>query len=53
MEVRELLDVLGLEVVVPHDVDVVLGQLGALLLDGDAAGPEELVAESWYFWIIL
>ena len=43
VEVRELLDVLRLEVVVPQDVDVVLRQLGALLLDGDAAGAEELV----------
>ena len=38
-----LLDVLGLEVVVPEDVDVVLDELGALLLDDDAAGPEDLV----------
>src|SRR4051794_4136339 len=43
VEVRELLDVLGLEVVVPHHVDVVLGKLGALLLDVDAARAEELV----------
>jgi hypothetical protein len=40
---RELLDVLGLEVVVPHHVDVVLGQLGALFLDVDAASLEQRV----------
>ena len=38
-----LLEVLGLEVVVPEDVEVVLDELGALLLDVDAAGLEELV----------
>ena len=43
VEVRDLLDVLGLEVVVPQDVEVVLDQLGPLLLDPDRAGAEGLV----------
>ncbi len=38
-----LLEVLRLEVVVPEDVQVVLDELGALLLDVDASGAEELV----------
>ena len=38
-----LLEVLGLEVVVPEHVEVVLDELGALLLDVDAARPEQLV----------
>ena len=40
VQVRDLLDVLGLEVVVPQDVEVVLDQLGALFLDPDRAGAE-------------
>src|SRR6266581_5176172 len=39
-----LLDVLGLEVVAPEDVDVVLGELGPLLFDDDRTGLELLVA---------
>ena len=39
----QLLQVLRLEIVVPEDVQVVLDELGALLLDVDAAGAEELV----------
>ena len=40
VQVRHGLEVLGLEVVVPQDVEVVLDQVGLLLLDGDRAGPE-------------
>src|SRR5688500_4864797 len=43
VQVRVLLEMLGLEVVVPEDVEVVLHELGALLLDVDAAGAEVLV----------
>jgi hypothetical protein len=43
VQVRIFLEVLGLEVVVPEDVEVMLDQLGALLLDVDTAGAEELV----------
>ena len=43
MQVRVLLEVLGLEVVVPEDVEVVLNELCALLLDVDAALAEQLV----------
>ena len=43
VEVRDLLEVLGLEVVVPQDVEVVLDQVGPLLLDRDRAGPERRV----------
>ena len=42
-DVGVLLEVLGLEVVAPQHVDVVLGQLGALLLDDEAAGAEHVV----------
>src|ERR687891_632223 len=41
VEIRVLLEVLGLEVVVPEDVEVMLDELGALLLDMDTAGLEE------------
>ena len=40
VQVRDLLEVLGLEVVVPEDVEVVLDELGPLLLDRDRARPE-------------
>src|SRR5687767_14090488 len=43
VEVRVLLEVLRLEVVVPQHVEVELHELGALLLDVDASGAEELV----------
>src|SRR3990172_3558781 len=43
VQVRVLLHVLRLEVVVPHDVDVVLRLLGARLIDDDAALPEVLI----------
>src|SRR5688572_22076918 len=43
VQVRVLLEVLGLEVVVPQDVEMVLHELGALLLDVDAARAEVLV----------
>ena len=43
VQVRVLLEVLGLEVVVPQHVEVVLHELRALLLDVNAAGAEELV----------
>ena len=38
VQVRDLLEVLRLEVVVPEDVEVVLDEVGALLLDRDRAG---------------
>src|SRR6185437_2769608 len=44
VQVRVLLEVLGLEIVVPQDVEVVLDQVGALLLDHDRPRPEEVVA---------
>ena len=40
VEVRDGLEVLGLEVVVPQDVEVVLDEVGLLLLDRDRARPE-------------
>ena len=43
MEVRELLDVMRLEEVGPQHRKVMLDQLGALFLDGDAASPEDLI----------
>src|SRR5439155_12020997 len=43
VQVRELLEMLRLEVVMPQHVDVVLGEFGSLLLDDDASGAEELV----------
>src|SRR3954453_350998 len=44
VEVRDLLEVLGLEVVVPEDVEMMLRQVGALLLDVDRARRERGVA---------
>jgi hypothetical protein len=41
VQVRVLPEVLGLEVVVPQDVEVVLDELGAFLLDVDAARLEQ------------
>src|SRR5918999_1141267 len=41
VQVGGLLDVLGLEVVVPQDVEVLLDELGPLLLDVDAASLEQ------------
>src|SRR5260370_18713293 len=41
VQVRVFLEVLGLEVVVPQDVEVVLDEFGALLLDVDAARLEQ------------
>src|SRR5205814_8051109 len=40
MEVWEGAEVLGLEVVVPQDVEVMLDELGSLFLDRDGAHPE-------------
>src|SRR5207244_9394303 len=48
-ELRDLgvfLDVLGLEVVAPEDVDVVLRELGPLFLDDDRSSFEQLVVRS-------
>src|SRR5688500_7461149 len=43
VQVGVLIEVLGLEVVVPQDIEVVLHELGTLLLDVDAARAEVLV----------
>src|SRR5262249_19368704 len=40
VQVRDLVEVLRLEIVVPEDVEVVLDQVGALFLDMNAARPE-------------
>src|SRR4051794_12874193 len=43
VEVRDGLEVLGLEVVVPQDVEVVLHEVRALFLDVDGAGAERRI----------
>jgi len=43
VEIRDLLEVLGLEVVVPEDVEVMLDELRPLLLDRDCPRPERRV----------
>src|SRR6185369_8367018 len=43
VQVRDLVDVFGLEVVVPQNVEVVLDQIGPLLLDADRSGAEGLI----------
>ena len=52
VQVRELLEVLGLEVVVPHHVDVVLGELRALLLDVRQRARNTSSEDAWYFSMI-
>jgi hypothetical protein len=52
VEVGVLLEVVRLEVVGPQHRQVVLDQLGALLLDEDAAVRKTSSSESWYFFAI-
>ena len=52
VQLRVLLEVRRLEVVGPQHPEVVLDQLGALLLDDQRAGAEYRVLVAWYFSMI-